>query len=187
MPTTDAPHTETAIFAGGCFWCVEAVFREIAGVLTVEPGYCGGSAENAHYHAVCSGKTGHAEVIRIHFDNTRIRYTDLLRVFLTIAHDPTQKDRQGNDRGTQYRSAIFYKDSTQKTQAQAAIDQITTEGLYKDPIVTTLEPLKVFYVAEDYHHDYAIRNPDAPYIMYVATPKVLKLRQHFKSWLKEST
>jgi peptide-methionine (S)-S-oxide reductase len=175
---------QTAILAGGCFWCVEAVFREVDGVLEVTSGYAGGDAAAANYHAVCSGTTNHAEVIRIRFDARRVSFGQLLKLFFSVAHDPTQLDRQGNDRGRQYRSAIFYADDRQRAVAGTYIRQLEQAGVFASKIVTTLEPLTGFYDAETYHQDYAERNPDQPYIAMVAAPKVEKLRQYFGDKLK---
>jgi methionine-S-sulfoxide reductase len=166
----------TAIFAGGCFWCTEAAFEQLQGVLDVTSGYIGGSAETANYRAVCNGNTGHAEAIRISYDPAKISYDQLLTVFFD-AHDPTQINRQGNDVGTQYRSAIFYADEAQKQAAWAKIDQLNAAQAFQRPIVTTLEPLTPFYPAEDYHQDYARLNPDQPYIQAVSMPKACKVRQ----------
>ena len=167
--------TSTAVFAGGCFWCTEAAFEQLAGVLDVTSGYAGGSAETANYRAVCNGDTGHAEVIRITYDPAKISFDQLLAVFFD-AHDPTQLNRQGNDIGTQYRSAIFYADEAQRQTAQAKIDQLNSAKAFPRSIVTTLEPLTAFYPAEDYHQDYARLNPDQPYIQSVSVPKVCKVR-----------
>jgi peptide-methionine (S)-S-oxide reductase len=175
---------QIAVLAGGCFWCVEAVFRELDGVLDVTSGYAGDSAAAANYEAVCSGATQHAEVIRIEFDPARISYGQLLKLFFSVAHDPTQLNRQGNDRGRQYRSAIFYVDEEQKKLATAYIHQLNQAGVFSSGIVTTLEPLEAFYEAETYHQKYAERNPDQPYIAMVSTPKVDKLRQYFSDRLK---
>lgn len=171
--------TEDAVFAGGCFWCVEAVFRELQGVLDVTPGYSGGSAESAHYETVCSGRTAHAEAVRIRFDPRRIRYGDLLKIFFSVAHDPTQRDRQGPDRGPQYRSVIFHTDEAQKAMAETYIRQLTEAHVFAAPIVTEVTPLMAFYAAEDYHHHYATRNRDNPYVQHVAWPKVEKFRRYF--------
>ena len=181
-----APGEEIAVLAGGCFWCVEAVFTELDGVLEVTSGYAGGTADTADYRTVCSGTTDHAEVVRVRFDPVRISFGQLLRVFFSIAHDPTQLNRQGNDRGRQYRSAIFYTGEAQKAVAEAYIRQLNEAGVFKAPIVTTLEPLEAFYQAEDYHQDYAARNPAAPYVAFVAAPKVNKLRQYFSDRLKSA-
>lgn len=175
---------ETAILAGGCFWCVEAVFRELDGVVRVESGYCGGTRETADYRRVCTGRTDHAEAVRISFDARHVSYEDLLKVFFSVAHDPTQKDRQGNDRGRQYRSAIFYVDEKQRAAAVAAIERLTRDQFYKDPIVTEVVPENSFYPAESYHNNYAACHPSQPYIAHVAAPKVEKLRRYFKHMLR---
>ncbi len=168
---------DTLVLAGGCFWCTEAVYRQLDGVLSVRPGYAGGAAETATYKRVCGGDTGHAEVIEIVFDPARVTVPDILKVFFSIAHDPTQVNRQGGDVGTQYRSAIFYANAAQRALAERYIRQIDAAGLFDDRVATTLEPLVRFHVAEDYHHDYAALNPDQPYIRAVATPKVEKMRK----------
>lgn len=170
---------QTAVFGGGCFWCTEAVYLAIRGVRSVLPGYAGGTAESANYSSVCSGSTGHAEVIKISFEAADIQFGELLRVFFSVAHDPTQLNRQGNDRGTQYRSAIFYADDRQRAVADAYIQALNALPAYPAPIVTTLEPLQAFYAAEAYHHDYARRNPGQPYIQQAALPKLEKLSRYF--------
>ena len=181
----DAPTPiETAILAGGCFWCVEAVFRELDGVLKVESGYCGGTRESADYEQVCTGRTDHAEAVRIAYDARRLSYEDLLTVFFSVAHDPTQKDRQGNDRGRQYRSAIFYADETQKAATLAVIERLTREQVYRDPIVTEVVAECPFYPAESYHDNYAACHPSQPYVVHVAAPKVEKLRRYFEPLLR---
>jgi peptide-methionine (S)-S-oxide reductase len=167
----------TLVLAGGCFWCTEAVYRQVDGVLDVRPGYAGGTAATANYRDVCSGDTGHAEAIEIVFDPARVRIGEVLKMFFSIAHDPTQVDRQGADVGRQYRSAIFYANDAQRRIAEAYIGQIDAAGLFDAPIATTLEPLEKFYEAESYHHDYAARNPEQPYIRAVAEPKLAKLRK----------
>jgi peptide methionine sulfoxide reductase msrA/msrB len=174
----------TAVFAGGCFWCTEAVFEQLRGVTHVESGYSGGSAQTAHYKIVCTGQTGHAEAIRITYDPRQITYDQLLDVFFA-AHDPTQLNRQGADVGTQYRSAIFYADEAEKQAAEAKIKSLTQAHAYPAPIVTTLEPLKAFYPAEDYHQDYAELHPDQPYIVCHAIPNVAKVRAKFPQLLKK--
>ena len=188
-PETDLPaggrEKDTAVIAGGCFWCTEAVYREVDGILGVRSGYAGGTAETADYRSVCSGTTGHAEAIEIAYDPRRISYGKILKLFFSIAHDPTQLNRQGNDHGTQYRSAIFYKNAAEKSVAEAYIAQIERDGLFTAPIATTLEPLTEFYEAEDYHQDYAARNPNQPYIVHVSQPKVTKLRESFGGMLKK--
>ncbi len=182
-----APGEQVAVLAGGCFWCVEAVFKELDGVLEVTSGYAGGTAANANYHAVCSGATGHAEVVWVRFDPSRISFGQLLKVFFSVAHDPTQLNRQGNDHGTQYRSAIFYGDGAQKAVAEAYIGQLGKAGVFKAPIVTKVEPLNGFFEAEAYHQNYAERNPDQPYIELTAAPKLDKLRKYFGDRLKSGS
>ncbi len=177
----------TIVLAGGCFWCTEAVYGQLDGVLSVRPGYAGGSAETAHYDDVCTGATGHAEAIEIVFDPARVALGQILKIFFSIAHDPTQLNRQGADVGTQYRSAIFYANESQRLIAERYIAQIEAAQLFDAPIATTLEPLVKFYVAEQYHHGYAARNPWQPYIQAVATPKVDKLRKTHRDMLKERT
>jgi peptide-methionine (S)-S-oxide reductase len=174
-----------AILGGGCFWCTEAVFRRLDGVHDVQPGYAGGAADAANYKAVCSGSTGHAEVIRIAYDPSKTSFGELLRVFFAVAHDPTQKDRQGNDVGSQYRSAVFALDAAQRRVAEAYIAQLQAAGAFAGPIVTTIEPLEAFFVAESYHHNYAELNPGQPYIRFVSQPKVEKLESYFGSKLKD--
>lgn len=188
-PAVDVPpapglREQTAVLAGGCFWCVEAVFAELDGVLEVVSGYAGDSAETARYEIVSSGRTNHAEAVRIRFDPARVSYGQLLKVFFSVAHDPTQKDRQGADVGRQYRSAIFYADEHQRRVAEAYIRQLDAAGVFDAPIATTLEPLTEFYVAEDYHQRYAARNPTQPYIFFTALPKVKKLREAYPDRLK---
>jgi peptide methionine sulfoxide reductase msrA/msrB len=185
-PAADASTNQTAsaVFAGGCFWCTEAVFDELKGVTHVESGYAGGSADTANYRTVSTGKTGHAEAIRITYDPAKITYDQLLDVFFA-AHDPTQLNRQGADVGTQYRSAIFYADAAQKQAAENKIQSLTKAHKYDKPIVTTLEPLKAFYPAEDYHQDYAALHPDQPYIVCHSTPNVAKVRAEFSNLMKK--
>jgi len=173
-----------AVLGGGCFWCVDAVYRQLEGVIQVTAGYAGGTAETADYRTVCSGTTGHAEVVMIRFDPSRITFGQILKVFFSVAHDPTQLNRQGNDFGPQYRSAIFVTDADQRRVAQAYIDQLDAAKVYDDKIVTTLEPLEAFYEAEEYHQDYAARNPEQPYIAHISMPKVAKVRKHFADRLK---
>lgn len=183
-PATDASRTiksssgktATAVVAGGCFWCTEAAFEQLDGVLDVESGYTGGSAETANYRRVCDGDTGHAEAIRITYDPERISYDRLLDVFFD-AHDPTQLNGQGADQGTQYRSAIFFANPGEKQAASAKIEKLTAGRAFTRPIVTTLEPLGAFYPAEEYHQDYARNNPDQPYIQFHALPKACKIRE----------
>ena len=173
-----------AVLGGGCFWCVDAVYRQLEGVVQVTAGYAGGTAETADYRTVCSGTTGHAEVVMIRFDPSRITFGQILKVFFSVAHDPTQLNRQGNDFGPQYRSAIFVTDADQRRVAQAYISQLDAAKVYDDKIVTTLEPLEAFYEAEEYHQDYAARNPEQPYIAHISMPKVAKVRKHFADRLK---
>jgi methionine-S-sulfoxide reductase len=175
-----------AVFAGGCFWCTEAAFEQLQGVLDVTSGYAGGAAETANYKRVCAGDTGHAEVIRITYDPSQISYDQLLDVFFD-AHDPTQLNRQGNDVGTQYRSAIFYASEAERQEAQAKIDALNAAGAFGRPIVTQLEPLTAFYPAEDYHQDYARQNPNQPYIESVSTPKVCKIQKKHAGLLRKSS
>ena len=167
----------TLVLAGGCFWCTEAVYRQLDGVLSVRPGYAGGTAQTANYKRVCAGDTGHAEVIEIVFDPARVQVPAILQIFFSIAHDPTQVNRQGGDVGTQYRSAIFHANPAQREIAERYIRQIDAAGVFDDKVATTLEPLVEFFEAEDYHHDYAAQNPDQPYIRAVAAPKVEKMRK----------
>ncbi len=186
-PAVDAaptPEPQTAVLAGGCFWCVEAVFKEIDGVLEVISGYSGGTRQTADYETVCSGRTGHAEAVEVRFDPNRVSYGQLLKVFFSVAHDPTQLNRQGADQGRQYRSAVFYTDEEQKRVAEAYIQQLNAAGAYDSPVVTEVAPLEAFYQAEAYHQDYAERHPMQPYVMFTAAPKVSKLRKHFADRLK---
>jgi peptide-methionine (S)-S-oxide reductase len=174
------------VLAGGCFWCTEAVFAEVDGVVTVRPGYAGGTPETADYRSVCSGRTGHAEVVEVTYDPRRVTYGALLRLFFSIAHDPTQKNRQGADIGPQYRSAIFHASDEEREVAAAYIRQIDRARLFDAPIATQLEPLAAFHEAEPAHHGYAARNPDQPYIRAVSTPKVAKLRKTHPQMLKRA-
>ena len=172
------------VLGGGCFWCVDAVYRQLDGVQQVTAGYAGGTPETADYRTVCSGATGHAEVARIRYDATRITLGQILKVFFSVAHDPTQLNRQGNDIGPQYRSAIFVGDADQRRVAEAYITQLDAAKVYDEKIVTRVEPLVVFYEGEEYHQDYAARNPDQPYITHISMPKVAKVRHHFPGRLK---
>ena len=175
---------ETATLAGGCFWCLEAVFDQLKGVESVESGYMGGKTPNPTYEDVCSGRTGHAEVVRVTFDPEQLSYRDLLAVFFTI-HDPTQLNFQGNDVGTQYRSAVFYHSEEQKRDAEAMIARLGAEKLFRDPIVTEVVPASAFHVAEDYHQEYFKRVGRAnPYCSAVIEPKVAKFRRSFVERLK---
>lgn len=185
VDAASAPSGESlAVLAGGCFWCVEAVYLQLDGVRAVTSGYAGGSAETADYETVCSGRTDHAEAVEIRFDPARLTYGQLLKVFFSIAHDPTTKDRQGNDVGRQYRSAIFYADAEQQRIATAYIDQLDAAKVFERPIVTEVVPLERFFAAEAYHQNYAARNPGQPYIAYTALPKVKKVRQYYADQLK---
>jgi peptide-methionine (S)-S-oxide reductase len=177
-PLADKTGQSRAVLAGGCFWCVEAVYKNLDGVSTVKSGYAGGTAETADYEAVSTGTTDHAESVEVLYDSSRISYGQILKVFFAIAHDPTQRDRQGPDTGRQYRSAIFYVDDEQKRVADAYIDQLNKARVFDQPIVTEVGPLKAFFEAETYHQDYAARNPSNPYIVVNAQPKVGKLRSY---------
>ena len=181
--TTQAAATEVAILGGGCFWCLEAVFVDAEGVLSVKSGYIGGHVDSPTYQQVCDGDTGHAEVVRVEFDPARIGFADLLDVFFAI-HDPTTLNRQGNDVGTQYRSAIFTTSAGQDAVARAKIAELTREGVFRDPIVTEVLPAPTFWPAEAYHDDYFARNPFQPYCQYVVAPKVAKFRKVFAKHLR---
>lgn len=177
--------TEMATLAGGCFWCLEAVFDQLQGVQSVESGYMGGDSPNPSYEAVCTGQTGHAEVVRITFDPAVVSYRDLLAVFFTI-HDPTTLNRQGNDRGTQYRSAIFFHTPEQEQAAREVIASLTAKALFSDRIVTQVVPATTFWQAEDYHQEYFERvGSQNPYCTFVVEPKVAKFRKHFTDRLKK--
>ena len=176
---------EVATLAGGCFWCLEAVFDELDGVESVESGYIGGRTPDPTYRDVCGGDTGHAEAVRVTFDPARLSFRDLLTVFFTI-HDPTTPDRQGNDVGTQYRSVIFYRTDEQKAVAQQVIKEIEAAKLWDGKVVTELAPFKVFYKAEDYHQEYFRLHGSQPYCRVVIAPKVAKFRQHFRDQLKSN-
>ena len=188
MPAFDPPATDdaeaTVVLAGGCFWCVEAVFLRLKGVLGVRSGYAGDTRATATYEAVCSGRTSHAEVVEVRFDPRQISLGRLLQVFFSVAHDPTQLDRQGNDVGRQYRSAIFYASPEQKAVAEAYIRQLNDARAFSRPIVTTLEPLEAFYEAEPYHQNYAALHPGQPYIAFTALPKVDALSEVFPELIK---
>jgi len=175
------------VLAGGCFWCTEAVFEQLHGVSEVVSGYAGGPKADADYQKVSAGLTDHAEVIRVVYDPSVISYGTLLRVFFSAAHDPTQVNRQGNDIGRQYRSAVFFADDDQKRVAAAYIAQLDAAGVFAKPIATRLEPLTVFYPAEDYHQDYVELNPRQGYVVGVALPKVAKVRKHFADLLKSDS
>jgi peptide-methionine (S)-S-oxide reductase len=173
------PGKETAVFAGGCFWGVQSVFQRVKGVLSTTAGYSGGSAKTATYKQVVTETTGHAESVEVVFDPSRITYGQLLRIYFSVAHDPTQLNRQGPDEGTSYRSAIFYVNEEQMRLAKAYIAQLDQQKVFPKPIVTEVTPLKAFYRAEDYHQDYAYNNPDNPYIQVCDRPKIEALKQQF--------
>jgi peptide-methionine (S)-S-oxide reductase len=174
---------ETAILGGGCFWCLEAVFDDLAGVQSVESGYAGGNRPNPSYDEVCGGGTGHAEVVRVTFDPAALAFRDVLTVFFTI-HDPTTRNRQGNDVGTQYRSVVFCQTPEQRATAEAVITELTAAKLWRDPIVTEIAGAAPFFAAEDYHQEYYARNGGQPYCQVVVAPKVAKFRKHFGERLK---
>lgn len=174
---------EVATLGGGCFWCTEAVFSGIDGVMTVEPGYSGGKLQNPTYEQVSTGTTGHAEVVQITFDPKAISFREILEIFFTV-HNPTTLNRQGADVGTQYRSVIFYHTREQKRTAQTLIEELDNAKVYNAPIVTQIEPFKEFHPAEDYHKDYFKRHPEQPYCRLIITPKLVKLRQHIATRTK---
>jgi peptide-methionine (S)-S-oxide reductase len=183
-PNTDASLAktsgkQTAVFAGGCFWGTQAVFERVKGVLKTTTGYSGGSASSATYDQVTTETTGHAESVQVVFDPSKITYGELLRIFFSVAHDPTQLNRQGPDVGTSYRSAIFYANDEQKRLATSYIQQLDQAHIFPGPIVTQVVPLKGFYRAEDYHQDYALHNPDNPYILVCDRPKIAALKEQF--------
>lgn len=174
-----AQSTQTAVFAGGCFWGVDAVFKHVKGVVQVVSGYAGGKAPTAHYEIVSTGATGHAESVEVTYDPTQVTYRQLLQVFFTVAHDPTELNRQGPDRGTQYRSAIFYKTPEQQQEAREYITELSRTHLYSSPIVTEVTALDRFYPAEDYHQNYLAQHMTQPYIVYNDLPKLDKLEKTF--------
>lgn len=175
---TDSTHLEVATLGGGCFWCLDAVYRELRGVVKVESGYAGGRRPNPSYEQVCTGATGHAEVVQVTFDPSVISYGDLLDVFFSI-HDPTTLNRQGGDVGTQYRSVIFYHTPEQKAEAERKIAELGGSGQFDDPVVTELAPAPAYYLAEGYHQDYFRKNPGQGYCRAVVAPKVAKARKAF--------
>ncbi len=179
----ELPRFEVATLAGGCFWCLEAVYDELRGVESVESGYSGGTIENPTYRQVVTGTTGHAEVVRVTFDPEVVSFREILEVFFTI-HDPTTLNRQGADVGPQYRSAIFYHDEEQRHVAEDVISELEAEGVWEDPIVTEVTPLDTFYVAEDYHQEYYQNNAYQPYCQVVISPKVAKFRKQYLEKLK---
>jgi peptide-methionine (S)-S-oxide reductase len=178
------PQREVATLAGGCFWCLEAAFQQLKGIEHVASGYAGGRVANPSYEQVCTGTTGHAEVVQITFDPTIVSFRDLLHIFFTI-HDPTTLNRQGPDTGTQYRSAIFYHSPEQKAEAERVIAELQAEQVWDEPIVTEVKPLEVFYPAEEYHRDYYRRNPNQGYCSAVIAPKVAKVRKLYLDRLKQ--
>jgi peptide-methionine (S)-S-oxide reductase len=177
-------NTDTATLGAGCFWCVEAVFDDLRGVESVESGYSGGHTENPTYREVCSETTGHAEVVNVNFNPQEISFKEILQVFFSV-HDPTTLNRQGNDIGTSYRSAIFYHDANQKRIAEETIKEVEAERVYDNPIVTEVTPFDKFYIAENYHQEYFTNNPNQPYCAAVVAPKVAKFRQKFVNRLKK--
>jgi len=179
-----AEKLQTAVFAGGCFWGVDAVFKHVKGVTEVESGYAGGDADKANYSTVSRGNSGHAESVRVQFDPTKVTYQKLLQVFFSVAHDPTQLNRQGPDVGSQYRSAIFYTSPEQKQIAQAQVAQLTSAKQFPKPIVTQIEPLQQFHRAEDYHQNYLALHPNQPYIVFNDLPKLDHLRKAFPDLYK---
>jgi peptide-methionine (S)-S-oxide reductase len=176
--------TETATLGGGCFWCTEAAMEQLSGVRSVTSGYAGGHVEDPSYEEVCAETTGHAEVVQVEYDPEAIAYAELLEVFFKI-HNPTTKDRQGPDVGSQYRSIVLYHDEAQRETVEAFVDGLEREGVYDSPIVTEIEPLEVFYPAEDYHQDYYAKNPGDRYCQFNADPKIRKVREAFADRVKE--
>lgn len=183
--TTPPPATETAVFAGGCFWGVDAVFKHVKGVVQVVSGYAGGKAPTAHYELVSTGETGHAESVEVTYDPAQVSYRQLLQVFFTVAHDPTELNRQGPDMGPQYRSAIFYKSDEQQRAAQAYIAELSRTHLFSKPIVTQVVPLDRFYAAEAYHQNYLAQHMTQPYIVYNDLPKLDKLEKTFPALYRQ--
>jgi peptide-methionine (S)-S-oxide reductase len=188
-PTTDNPRQpgafQTAVLSGGCFWGVQGVYEHVKGVEKVVSGYAGGDRSTAQYETVSTGTTGHAESVQITFDPAKISYGELLRIFFSVVHDPTQLNRQGPDTGTQYRSAIVYTDETQKNIATAYIAQLNEAGIFHRPIVTRIDHLKGFYPAEGYHQDYLAHNPSSPYIAYNDLPKIENLKRVFPAYYSD--
>ena len=177
--------TQTAVFAGGCFWGVDAVYKHVEGVIEVVSGYAGGEAKTAHYEMVSEGNTGHAESVRVTFDDTRVSYSQLLQVFFSVAHDPTQLNRQGPDSGSQYRSAIFYTTPEQQRQAQRAIQALNEKHIFATPVVTQVVSLKQFYAAEAHHQNYLALHPNQPYIVFNDLPKLEQLRKQFPALYRQ--
>ena len=180
-----APAMQTAVLAGGCFWGVEAVFEHVRGVRNVVSGYAGGEKSTAHYETVGSGATGHAESVQITFDPAVVTYGEILRIFFSVAHDPTQLNRQGPDTGTQYRSAIFYTDDAQRNLARSYIGELNKSGKVPGEIVTRVDPLKGFYPAEGYHQDFIAKNPDNPYVVFNDLPKIRDLKRLYPEYYQE--
>ena len=183
--STPSPNTETIVLGGGCFWCTEAVFDRVQGVVDVESGYCNGAVINPTYEQVCTGRTGHAEVVKLVFDPAQITLREILEIFFVV-HDPTTPNRQGNDAGTQYRSGIYTTSDAQKKVAQGVIREITESKTYKSPIVTEVVPLENYSTAEAYHQDYFLNNPNQGYCSFVVGPKVEKFQKTFASRLKKA-
>lgn len=183
-PAQAAPHLEKAVLSGGCFWGVEAVFDQLRGVTNVVSGYTGGAAATAHYDIVSTGMTGHAESVEITYDPARISYKQLLQVFFTVAHDPTELDYQGPDHGSQYRSSVFYANDDQKRAAEAMIRDLSAKHAYSAPIVTKVVPFTAFYPAEDYHQHFIQKNPDYPYVVYNDLPKLKDLQKRYPALVK---
>lgn len=183
-PAQAAPREEKVVLAGGCFWGMEAVFEELRGVSKVVSGFAGGSAATAHYEIVSTGMTGHAESVEVTYDPAKLSYRELLQVYFTVAHDPTQLDYQGPDHGKQYRSAIFYANDDQKRVAEAAIRELSAKHVFPAPIVTKLEPFTGFYPAEAYHQHFVARNPDYPYVVYNDLPKLKELHKRYPALLR---
>lgn len=181
-----ASATETAVFSGGCFWGVQAVFQHVKGVISAESGYTGGKAEDAHYETVSTGRTGHAESVRVVYNPAVVSYQQLLDVFFRVAHDPTQLNRQGPDHGTQYRSAIWFTTAAQRTVAVEYITRLNRSGTLDGPVVTTVKPLDGFYAAEAYHQDYYVKHPESPYIVYNDVPKVEALKRELPRLWRET-
>lgn len=173
---------EVTTLGGGCFWCLDAIFRDLEGVVKVESGYSGGTLHNPTYEEVCSGKTGHAEVVQLTFNPQKVSFGEILDIFFTI-HDPTQLNRQGADIGSQYRSVIFYHSTRQKLVSEQVIRKLEEANLWKNPIVTEISPFKTFYRAEDYHQDYFNKNPDQSYCQFVIAPKIIKFRMKYENKL----
>ncbi len=188
-PALDQAHAQhgdaVAVFAGGCFWGVQAVFEHVRGVKSAVSGYSGGTATSPSYEDVSSGDTGHAESVRVVFDPAQVSYGDLLHIFFSVVHDPTQLNRQGPDQGPQYRSAIFYTNEEQHRVASAYVQQLTRSHVFRAPIVTQIVPFRAFFPAEAYHQDYALHHPDSPYIMYNDAPKVANLRKEFPAFYRD--